>query len=87
MNARKPPVHRTGAGLRHAIRVWAWLYGQHEPVTACAVAAALGVPDRQARRTLARLAEVGAVERLGAVSAGQWSRPTALWVALDVVPA
>lgn len=79
MNARKPPVHRTGASLRHALSVWAWLYVQHDSVTTTAVAVALRMTDRQARRTLARLEGVGAVERIGPAS-----RP--LWVALDVVP-
>ncbi len=74
MNVRHP-VHRTGVGLLHALRVYAWLVEQREPVTAPHTAATLDIDPRQARRTLARLESVGAA-----------CRSDGRWVALDVVP-
>lgn len=72
-------TNKRGSGLRRQLAAWAWLYAQHDSVTTTAVAVALRMTDRQARRTLARLEGVGAVERIGPTN-----RP--LWVALDVVP-
>lgn len=69
MNARKPPVHRTGAGLRHAIRVWVWLYTNGRG-TAPHIAAATGIDARQVRRTLCSLGAAGCAAR---DEHGRWS--------------